>query len=144
MIRQVFGSNNKYCHQSIFVLFSSIFLLIIPLGYILLYLREENILILLISLGGILSILADYCIIENELINILDRIVGTILVLSVIQRCYRINNTKIIIITILTIILIKYSRSSQSKGDWVRRHCIWHLGCIIFLLYCFNMLNNVK
>ena len=67
---------------------------------------------------------------------------ATALVIYLVYRCHSINLIKTVIGTILTIFLIKYSRASEDKNDWIKRHCIWHYGSIILLLYFFNMIYN--
>ena len=96
LIKKIFQSDNKYCHKNESILLSSMFLFLVPLGYAIFNLPEEYLLISLIFLMGLFSVLADYYYLDNETINILDRMSATVLVIYIGYRCHSINLIKTI------------------------------------------------
>ena len=134
--------------KNIFVLISSVLLLVIPFYYLNYFISNESkqhilrIISILIIFQGSLSILADYFFLENKKIAVLDRFMAFILTIYLFYHAVKSNTNVSIGLVIITVLFYIYSRKSKNTEEWNYRHCIWHLSNIVIISVAIGIIGN--
>lgn len=136
--------------KNIYVLLSSVLLLIIPFYYLNYFVSNESknhilrIINIFIVFQGTLSILADYFFLENKKIAVLDRIMALFFTIYLFYHAVRSNINVSIGLVIITVLFYIYSRKSRNTQEWNYRHCIWHLSNIVIISVAIGIIGNNK